>query len=201
MSEISVCPNLKTFEFSGKCCIKTCQFNNNKTKRACLALDLLPNTGSKADGAVTDLFLLNFKILPNQQNFEAKKYNEKFAEYARKKAVTAAKANMTLYLYCSWIKQTLEPSLDFVYQSNSLIDNMLNSFPLNQEELKFEPWMIYYAANPKAYKAFIEQQNRKDDSTPLVNVLGLTPGKHKQVIESIINMTKNKNRRKAKRRK
>lgn len=193
----SVCPYQKTFEFSGKCCITTCQFNNNKTKRSCLALDLSPNAGTKADGAVTDLFLLNFKILPDVKNFEAKNYNEKFAEYARKKAVTASKSNMTLYLYCSWIKQNLEPSPTFEYVPNPLLDTILNTFPLNQPELKFEPWMIYYAANEKAYKAFIGTQKRKDDSVPLVNVLGLTPGKLKQVIESITSMTKTKKRRKA----
>lgn len=199
----STCPYNKTFVFTGKCQINSCQFHNTKTQRNCIALDLSSSSGTRADGAVTDLFLLNFKILPNAKAFEAKTHNEKFAEYSRKKAVTATLANMTLYLFSHWIKAKLKPSDNFTYikGQHSLIDNLLNSFPLNQVELKFEPWMLYYAANQKAYEAFIREQNRKDDSVALVHVLGLTPGKHTQLIEAIKSfkpqVSKNKTRRKA----
>lgn len=202
MQKQSVCPNNKNFVFNGKCPIDTCQFNNSKTSRGCLSLDISSAVGHRSDAAVTDQFLLQFKILPNADKFDSKNHNEKFAEYARKKAVNAAKANMTLYLFCHWIRSTLKPNENFSYNhgSNSLIENLLNSFPLNQVELKFEIWMLYYAANPKCYAAFIADQKRKDESIELVHVLGLTPGKHKTLIETIKSCTlsKSKPRRKAK---
>lgn len=196
----SVCPHNKNFIFCGKCPIDTCQYNNTKTSRGCLSLDISSAVGHRSDAAVTDQFLLQFKILPNAEKFDSKNHNEKFAEYARKKAVNAAKANMTLYLFCHWIRLHLKPSdkFDYVRGSNSLIENLLMTFPLNQVELKFEPWMIYYAANQKAYAAFIADQKRKDESIELVHVLGLTPGKHKTLIEIIKSLSKTKPRRKAK---
>lgn len=183
--KIAVCPCNKTFQFSGKCIVTTCQYHNVKTKSGCLELDI-----AAASTKLSDTQILHFKILPNQDKFESKSYDGKFAFYARKKAVVAAKSNMLLYLYCSWIKTKLKPSEKFGYEVgiSNVLDEMLRNFPFNQPELSFEPWMLYYAANPKVYQKFIDEQQRGgEESVLLINVLCLTPGKHKNLVYALKN--------------
>lgn len=183
------CPLQKNYTYRGKCQIETCQFNNPKTKTGCIDRDISSTTSQIH---ITDVQLLNLKILPKSKEFETKNFNENFAAYARKKAEISAKSNMLLYLFCLWIKSTLKPSPRFQYAGGvPYLDLVLNSFPLNQIELSFEPWMLYYVANPKAYIAFIESQKRSQKERLKVhNLLCLTPGKHKQLASLLANYNK-----------
>lgn len=183
------CPIQKSYCYKGKCAIETCQFNNPKTKTGCIERDISSTTSNIH---ITDIQLLNLKIIPKADQFETKKFNENFAAYVRKKAEIATKSNMLLYLYCNWIRTTLKPNSKFAYQQGvQVIDQMLNTFPLNQEELNFEPWMLYYLANPKAYAAFIDDQKRNQkEKLKVFNLLCLTPGKHKQLVTILTNFKK-----------
>lgn len=179
----NTCPLVPWYKFKGKCSITTCQNNTTRTLTGCLALDR-PERSDK----ITDTELLHYKVIPNKEKLDSQTMDTKYTSYIRKKYVSSVKSNMVYYLYVMYIQHNYKPHSKFTYIKgvSGIIDNILHSFPFNQKEAVFEPWMIVYAANPKIFKLFLSKQQRSTGETiNLVSVLGLTPGKYKNICHAI----------------
>lgn len=180
---MAVCPLVDFYVYEGKCPVTTCQHNTTRTCNGCMIQDR-----QERSDRITDAEILFYKIRPNPEQFSSKNPDVKFASYIRKRFISMAKGNMTLYMYVTFCKNTQKPSSKFDYAAgkNAIIDEAINSFPLNQKELHFEPWMIYYLYNPKFLQHFIEKQDRTNtEAISIHNVLCTTPKKYNRVVQEL----------------
>lgn len=179
------CPLVTFFATHGKCNITTCQHNTPVTNTGCLLRDR-----QESSNGITDTELLFYKIQPKKESFGSKSLDSRFANYVRKKAETAAKSNMIFAMYYEFVLANHKQSPRFIYVSgkNKFIDDIMNSFPFVQEGFEFESWTLPFLAQPKTFKAFLEKQKRKiTEKISLINVLGLTPGKYKNLCHALKN--------------
>lgn len=177
------CPLNGQYCYTGRCQITTCQHQTSVTVTGCLLQDR-----KERHDKISDAEVLHYKIKPRADEFGSKSMDVKFASYVRKVQIGATRSNMALYLYVNFVLGKYKPNPKFDYEPgiNKIIDQTVSSFPLQQDYLPFAPWMLFYLANPKVFKEFLGDQNRMiTEKLDLVNVLGSTPGKYKNLCLSI----------------
>lgn len=187
-TKVNVCPLVPSYGTKGKCGVETCQNHNLISPTGCLLRDRAEN-----ESKITDAEILHYKIRPRSAEFGSKSLDTKFSAYIRKRHVVAAKSNMIFYMFVQYVKEKFAPHPKFNYTQgySKFLDQMISEFPFTQEDSGFEPWMLPYLSMPKIFNTFVEGQNRKiSESISLVNVLGITPGKYKNLKHSIQTFTK-----------
>lgn len=181
--KVNVCPLVPSYGTHGKCEVQGCQNHNLISPTGCLLRDRAEN-----EHKITDAEILHYKIRPRSDEFGSKSLDTKFSAYIRKRHVVAAKSNMIFYMFVQYVKEkfTPHPKFNYVTGYSKFLDQLLTEFPFTQEDSGFEPWMLPYLSMPKVFNTFVEGQNRKiSEAISLVNVLGITPGKYKNLKHSI----------------
>ena len=177
--QVNECPETD-FKHLGKCPIETCQFNTNVTNTGCLARDRFETSNKTMSDS--EMYLYKMPDALNVRQVATK----------RKSAIRKVKNLIFLSFFIFYIKDTYSKESGMKYKKgiSNRVDTLLDTYPLNIDMLKFEPWILTYLVDDKTYNAYIKSEvPLLSTDISLKNMLNLTPKKLVNLRRDVLKMT------------